>query len=118
MRLVAGAAPDGCTIILSSESNPHPASAFGQQGFRWTYRKSSFRFSAVGQFQHTLIVKRICRSRRSRSWSTISGPIQANCRSDRLASGTQAHIAGEFLSLVTQSRLVHVPYPELSGRAE
>ena len=57
MRLVAGAAPDGYTIILSSESN-HILLPLLDGKFPIDVSKEFVPISLSGQFQHTLIVKK------------------------------------------------------------
>src|SRR5260370_624920 len=109
MRLVAGAAPDGYTIILSSESN-HILLPLLDSKFPLDVSKEFVPISLSGQFQHTLIVKK---DLPVTSVKDLVDYLRANPGKLSFGSsgvGTQAHIAGEFLSLVTQSRLVHVPY--------
>src|SRR4030081_1329515 len=55
MRLAAGAAPDGYTIILSSESN-HVLLPLLDKNFPMDVGKEFLPVSLCGQFQHTLIV--------------------------------------------------------------
>src|ERR1700704_1871770 len=57
MRLAAGAAPDGYTIILSSESN-HILLPLLDSKFPMDVAKEFVPVSLSGQFQHTLIVKK------------------------------------------------------------
>src|SRR3954468_15394262 len=57
MRLAAGAAPDGYTIILSSESN-HVLLPLLDKNFPMDVGKEFVPVSLSGQFQHTLIVKK------------------------------------------------------------
>src|SRR3982751_3163862 len=57
MRLAAGAAPDGYTIILSSESN-HILLPLLDGKFPMDVAKEFVSVSLSGQFQHTLIVKK------------------------------------------------------------
>jgi tripartite-type tricarboxylate transporter receptor subunit TctC len=109
MRLVAGAAPDGYTIILSSESN-HILLPLLDGKFPIDVSKEFVPISLSGQFQHTLIVKK---DLPVTSVKELVDYLRANPGKLSFGSsgvGTQAHIAGEFLSLITQSRLVHVPY--------
>ena len=109
MRLVAGAAPDGYTIILSSESN-HILLPLLDSKFPLDVSKEFVPISLSGQFQHALIVKK---DLPVTSVKELVDYLRANPGKLSFGSsgvGTQAHIAGEFLSLVTQSRLVHVPY--------
>src|SRR4030088_120987 len=56
MRSVAGAAPDGYTIILSSESN-HVLLPLCENNFPLAVSRDFVPVSLSGQFQHTLIVK-------------------------------------------------------------
>src|ERR1700675_4775660 len=57
MRLAAGAAPDGYTIILSSESN-HILLPLLDSKFPMDVAKEFVPISLSDQFQHTLIVKK------------------------------------------------------------
>jgi len=109
MRLAAGAAPDGYTIILSSESN-HILLPLVDSKFPLDVSKEFVPISLSGQFQHTLIVKK---EMPVTSVTDLVDHLKANPGKLSFGSsgvGTQAHIAGEFLSLVTQSKMVHVPY--------
>jgi tripartite-type tricarboxylate transporter receptor subunit TctC len=109
MRLVAGAAPDGYTIILSSESN-HILLPLLDRNFPLDVAKEFLPVSLSGQFQHTLIVKK---ELPVGSVQELVGYLRANPGKLSFGSsgvGTQAHIAGEYLSLLTQSQMVHVPY--------
>ena len=66
--------------------------------------------SLSGQFQHTLIVKK---ELPVSSVKELLEYLRANPGKLSFGSsgvGTQAHIAGEYLSLLTQSKMVHVPY--------
>jgi tripartite-type tricarboxylate transporter receptor subunit TctC len=109
MRLAAGAAPDGYTIILSSESN-HVLLPLLDKNFPLDVGKEFLPVSLSGQFQHTLIVKK---ELPVGSVQELVGYLRANPGKLSFGSsgvGTQAHIAGEFLSLLTDSQMVHVPY--------
>src|ERR1700730_18325238 len=109
MRLAAGAAPDGYTIMLSSESN-HILLPLLDKNFPLDVARDFVPVSLSGQFQHTLIVKK---DLPVTSVKELVDYLRANPGKLSFGSsgvGTQAHIAGEFLSLITQSRLVHVPY--------
>jgi tripartite-type tricarboxylate transporter receptor subunit TctC len=109
MRLAAGAAPDGYTIILSSESN-HVLLPLLDKNFPLDVSKEFVPLSLSGQFQHTLIVKK---ELPVESVKELVGYLRANPGKLSFGSsgvGTQAHIAGEYLSLLTQSNMVHVPY--------
>jgi tripartite-type tricarboxylate transporter receptor subunit TctC len=109
MRLAVAAPADGYTIILSSESN-HILLPLLDDKFPLDVSRSFVPISLSGQFQHTLIVKR---DLPVASVSELIQHLKANPGKLSFGSsgvGTQAHIAGEFLSLVTQSKLVHVPY--------
>lgn len=109
MRLAAAAAPDGYTIILSSESN-HILLPLVDAKFSMDVFKEFVPISLSGQFQHTLIVKK---EMPVTSVKELVAYLKANPGKLSFGSsgvGTQAHIAGEFLSLVTQSKMVHVPY--------
>jgi len=109
MRLAAGAAPDGYTIILSSESN-HVLLPLLDKNFPLDVAKEFVPVSLSGQFQHTLIVKK---ELPVGSVKELVAYLRANPGKLSFGSsgvGTQAHIAGEFLSLLTDSKMVHVPY--------
>jgi len=109
MRLAAGAAPDGYTIILSSESN-HILLPLLDSKFSMDVAKEFVPVSLSGQFQHTLIVKK---ELPVSSVKELVEYLRANPGKLSFGSsgvGTQAHIAGEYLSLLTQSKMVHVPY--------
>jgi tripartite-type tricarboxylate transporter receptor subunit TctC len=109
MRQVAGAMPDGYTLILSSESN-HILLPLLDTKFPLEVGKSFVPISLSGQFQHTLIVRRelpVTSAKELVDYLTAN-PGKLSFGSSGV--GTQAHIAGEFLSLLTHSKLVHVPY--------
>ena len=109
MRLAAGAVPDGYTIILSSESN-HILLPLLDSKFPMDVAKEFVPISLSGQFQHTLIVKK---ELPVSSVKELVEYLRANPGKLSFGSsgvGTQAHIAGEYLSLLTQSKMVHVPY--------
>ena len=109
MRLAAAAPPDGYSIILSSESN-HILLPLLDSKFPLDVPKEFVPISLSGQFQHTLIVKK---ELPVTSIKELVDHLKSNPGKMSFGSsgvGTQAHIAGEFLSLVTQSRMVHVPY--------
>jgi tripartite-type tricarboxylate transporter receptor subunit TctC len=109
MRQVATAAPDGYTIILSSESN-HVLLPMLDKKFPLDVTKEFVPISLSGQFQHTLIVKK---ELPVADVKELIGYLRANPGKLSFGSsgvGTQAHIAGEYLSLITQSKMVHVPY--------
>ncbi len=109
MRQAAGAAPDGYTIILSSESN-HVLLPLLDSKFPLDVNKEFVPISLSGQFQHTLIVKK---EMPVTSVQELVAYLRANPGKLSFGSsgvGTQAHIAGEYLSLLTQSKMVHVPY--------
>jgi len=109
MRLAAGAAPDGYTIILSSESN-HVLLPLLDKNFPLDVGKDFVPVSLSGQFQHTLIVKK---ELPVGSVKELVAYLRANPGKLSFGSsgvGTQAHIAGESLSLLTESKMVHVPY--------
>jgi tripartite-type tricarboxylate transporter receptor subunit TctC len=109
MRLAASAAPDGYTIILSSESN-HILLPLLDKKFPMDVTKEFVPVSLSGQFQHTLIVKK---ELPVSSVKELMEYLRANPGKLSFGSsgvGTQAHIAGEYLSLLTQSKMVHVPY--------
>jgi tripartite-type tricarboxylate transporter receptor subunit TctC len=109
MRLAAGAPPDGYTIILSSESN-HILLPLLDSKFPMDVAKEFVPVSLSGQFQHTLIVKK---ELPVSSVKELMEYLRANPGKLSFGSsgvGTQAHIAGEYLSLLTQSKMVHVPY--------
>jgi tripartite-type tricarboxylate transporter receptor subunit TctC len=109
MKLAAGAAPDGYTIILSSESN-HVLLPLLDRTFPLDVGKDFVPISLSGQFQHTLIVKK---ELPVDSVKELIAYLRANPGKLSFGSsgvGTQAHIAGEYLSLMTQSKMVHVAY--------
>ena len=109
MRIAAGASPDGYTIILSSESN-HILLPLLDKSFPLDVAKSFVPISLSGQFQHTLIVKS---ELPVGTVKELVGYLRANPGKLSFGSsgvGTQAHIAGEYLSQLTDSRMVHVPY--------
>jgi tripartite-type tricarboxylate transporter receptor subunit TctC len=109
MRLAAAAPPDGSAIILSSESN-HILLPLLDPGFSLDVSREFVPVSLSGQFQHTLIVKK---DLPLASVGELIAYLRANPGKLSFGSsgaGTQAHIAGEYLSLLTQSRMVHVPY--------
>jgi len=109
MRLAAGAAPDGYTIIRSSESN-HVLLPLLDKNFPLDVGKDFVPVSLSGQFQHTLIVKK---ELPVGSVKELVAYLRANPGKLSFGSsgvGTQAHIAGESLSLLTESNMVHVPY--------
>src|SRR4030088_2495844 len=108
MRLPAGAAPDGYTIILSSESN-HVLLPLLDKNFPMDVGKEFVPVSLSGQFQHSLIVKK---ELPVETVKELVASLRANPGKLSFGSsgvGTQAHIAGEFLSLLTDSKMVHVP---------
>jgi tripartite-type tricarboxylate transporter receptor subunit TctC len=109
MKLAAGSAPDGYTIILSSESN-HVLLPLLDRTFPLDVGKDFVPISLSGQFQHTLIVKK---ELPVGSVKELIAYLRANPGKLSFGSsgvGTQAHIAGEYLSLMTQSKMVHVAY--------
>ena len=109
MRQAASAPPDGYTIILSSESN-HILLPLLDKGFPMDVNKSFVPISLSGTFQHTLIAKK---DLPVANIQELIAYLKANPGKLSFGSsgvGTQAHIAGEFLSLVTQSHMTHVPY--------
>lgn len=109
MRQVAGAPPDGYTLILSSESN-HILLPLLDTRFSLDVDKAFVPVSLSGQFQHTLIVRKDLPVSSARE---LVDYLRANPGKLSFGSsgvGTQAHVAGEFLSLLTSSKLVHVPY--------
>src|SRR5262245_49052702 len=109
MRLAAAAAPDGYTIILSSESN-HIILPLVDAKFPLDTGKDFVPVSLSGQFQHTLIVKKDLPPSSVRELVEYLKGNPGKLSFGSSGVGTQAHIAGEFLSLVTQSRMTHVPY--------
>jgi len=109
MRQAASAAPDGLTIILSSESN-HILLPLLDASFPLDVTKDFVPVSLSGQFQHTLIVKK---ELPVATVQDLVSYLRANPGKLSFGSsgvGTQAHIAGEYLSQLTQSKMVHVPY--------
>ena len=109
MRQVASAPPDGLTIILSSESN-HILLPLLDASFPLDVAKDFVPVSLSGQFQHTLIVRK---ELPVGSVKELVDYLRAHPGTLSFGSsgvGTQAHIAGEYLSLLTGSKMVHVPY--------
>jgi len=109
MRLAAAAAPDGYTLILSSESN-HIILPLVAPRFPLDVFKDFVPISQSGQFQHTLIVKS---EMPVKSVDELFAYLRANPGKLSFGSsgaGTAAHIVGEYLSNETQSHMVHVPY--------
>jgi len=109
MRQVASAPPDGLTIILSSESN-HILLPLLDPSFPLDVAKDFVPVSLSGQFQHTLIVKK---ELPVGSVKELVDHLRAHPGKLSFGSsgvGTQAHIAGEYLSLLTGSKMAHVPY--------
>jgi len=106
MRQAAGSAADGYTILLSSESN-HVLLPLLDSKFPLDVHKDFVPISLSGQFQHTLIAKKDLPAKE------LVGYLREHPGKLSFGSsgvGTQAHIAGEYLSLLTQSKMVHVPY--------
>ena len=109
MRLVAAAAPDGYTLILSSESN-HVILPLVAPKFPLDVYKDFIPISQSGQFQHTLVVKS---EMPVKSMGELLAYLKANPGKLSFGSsgaGTAAHIVGEYLSKETRSNMVHVPY--------
>jgi tripartite-type tricarboxylate transporter receptor subunit TctC len=109
MRLAVGAAPDGYTIILSSESN-HVLLPLLDSKFPMDVAKEFVPVSLSGQFQHTLIVKKELPVSSVKELVEYLRAHPGKLSFGSSGVGTQAHIAGEYLSLLTQSKMVHVPY--------
>ena len=109
MRDAANAAPDGYTIILSSESN-HILLPLLDKNFPLDVAKDFVPISLSGQFQHTLIVKKEMPVANVRELVSYLRAHPGKLSFGSSGVGTQAHIAGEYLSLLTQSKMVHVPY--------
>jgi tripartite-type tricarboxylate transporter receptor subunit TctC len=109
MRLAATAAPDGYTIILSSESN-HVLLPLLDKSFPLDVTKDFVPVSLSGQFQHTLIVKKNLPVNTVQELVTYLRANPGKLSFGSSGVGTQAHIAGEYLSLLTQSKMVHVAY--------
>ena len=109
MRYVANAAPDGLTIILSSESN-HILLPLLDRNFPLDVAKDVVPVSLSGQFQHTLIVKKDSPVSTVQELTTYLRAHPGKMSFGSSGVGTQAHIAGEYLSLLTESKMVHVPY--------
>ncbi len=109
MRFAAAAPANGYTIILSSESN-HILLPLLDPKLPLDVAKSFVPISLSGTFQHTLIVKK---DLPVASIKELIAYLQANPGKLSFGSsgvGTQAHIAGEFLNVLTQARMTHVPY--------
>ncbi len=109
MRYAANAAPDGYTIILSSESN-HILLPLLDRNFPLDVVKDFVPVSLSGQFQHTLIVKRDMPVDTVQELVSYLRAHPGKLSFGSSGVGTQAHIAGEYLSLLTGARMVHVPY--------
>jgi tripartite-type tricarboxylate transporter receptor subunit TctC len=109
MRYVANAAPDGYTIILSSESN-HILLPLLDKNFPLDVTKDFVPISLSGQFQHTLIVKRDAPVNTVQELVSYLRAHPGKMSFGSSGVGTQAHIAGEYLSLLTESKMVHVAY--------
>lgn len=109
MRYVANAAPDGYTIILSSESN-HILLPLLDKSFPLDVARDFVPVSLSGQFQHTLIVKKDSPVGTVQELVSYLRAHPGKMSFGSSGVGTQAHIAGEYLSLLTQSKMVHVPY--------
>jgi len=109
MRYVANAAADGYTIILSSESN-HILLPLLDRSFPLDVAKDFVPVSLSGQFQHTLIVKKDSPVGSVQDLVTYLRAHPGKMSFGSSGVGTQAHIAGEYLSLLTESKMVHVPY--------
>jgi tripartite-type tricarboxylate transporter receptor subunit TctC len=109
MRYVANAAPDGYTIILSSESN-HILLPLLDKNFPLDVAKDFVPISLSGQFQHTLIVKKETPVATVQELVSYLRAHPGKLSFGSSGVGTQAHIAGEYLSLLTESKMVHVPY--------
>jgi tripartite-type tricarboxylate transporter receptor subunit TctC len=109
MRYAANAAPDGTTIILSSESN-HILLPLLDKGFPLDVTKDFVPVSLSGQFQHTLIVKKDSPVGTVQELVSYLRAHPGKMSFGSSGVGTQAHIAGEYLSLLTESKMVHVPY--------
>jgi tripartite-type tricarboxylate transporter receptor subunit TctC len=109
MRYAANAAPDGTTIILSSESN-HILLPLLDKNFPLDVTKDFVPVSLSGQFQHTLIVKKDSPVGTVQELVSYLRAHPGKMSFGSSGVGTQAHIAGEYLSLLTESKMVHVPY--------
>jgi tripartite-type tricarboxylate transporter receptor subunit TctC len=109
MRYAANAAPDGYTIILSSESN-HILLPLLDKSFPLDVTKDFVPVSLSGQFQHTLIVKKDMPVGTVLELVSYLRQHPGKLSFGSSGVGTQAHIAGEYLSLLTESKMVHVPY--------
>ena len=109
MRQAASAPPDGYTVILSSESN-HVLLPLLDTKLPLDVGKSFVPISLTGTFQHTLIVKKDLPVNTIKELISYLKNNPGKLSFGSSGVGTQAHIAGEFLSLVTQSRMTHVPY--------
>ena len=85
MRLVAGAAPDGYAITLSSESN-HILLPLLDSKFPVDVSKEFVPISLSGQFQHTLIVKKDLPVTSVKELVDYLRANPASCPSDHLVS--------------------------------
>ena len=109
MRQAAGSAADGYTILLSSESN-HVLLPLLDSKFPLDVHKDFVPISLSGQFQHTLIAKKDLPVDSAKELVGYLREHPGKLSFGSSGVGTQAHIAGEYLSLLTQSKMVHVPY--------
>jgi tripartite-type tricarboxylate transporter receptor subunit TctC len=109
MRAAASAAPDGYTLILSSESN-HIVLPLIDSKFPLDTVKDFTPISLSGEFQHALIVKTAIPAK---SVKELVDHLKTNKGKMSFGSsgiGTIAHVAGEMLSRETGAGMVHVPY--------
>jgi tripartite-type tricarboxylate transporter receptor subunit TctC len=109
MRQAASSPPNGYTVILSSESN-HVLLPLLDPKLPLNVGESFVPISLSGTFQHTLIVKKDLPVSTIKELIAYLKDNPGKLSFGSSGVGTQAHIVGEFLSLVTQSRMTHVPY--------
>ncbi len=109
MRLAAAAAPDGYTLILSSESN-HILLPLLDSKVNMDVFKEFAPISLSGEFQHVLIVKKDMPAANVHELVDFLKKNPGKLSFGSSGVGTMAHIAGEFLSKETQAGMVHVPY--------
>jgi tripartite-type tricarboxylate transporter receptor subunit TctC len=109
MRAAAAAAPDGYTLLLSSESN-HIVLPLIDAKFPLDVAREFTPISQSGEFQHALIVKSAIPAK---SVKELIPYLKANRGKLSFGSsgvGTMAHVAGELLTRETDAGMVHVPY--------
>jgi tripartite-type tricarboxylate transporter receptor subunit TctC len=109
MRYVANAAPDGYTIILSSESN-HILLPLLDKNFPLDVFKDFVPISLSGQFQHTLIVKKETPVATVQELISYLKAHPGKLSFGSSGAGSFFHLAGELFNQVSGVNLAHVPY--------